>query len=176
MGTTWRYKGGKHMIGPSDSKVPTVLYAEDEDMIGNTLADILQESGFEVHRVVDGVEAVEASATRWFDLLLTDLDMPRMNGCDLIRCMRAERPDLPVVVLTGNPPLEGLALFTQIGDGPTRLLSKPTRLHILVSTLHSALSVEPVPAPAPVQAPTFRLDILERRLPRFGFMGRTAWA
>jgi CheY-like chemotaxis protein len=84
-----------------------VLLAEDEAMIALWTADLLEAEGFAVTSAGDGVEAL-AQARRLggaIDLLVTDLNMPRLGGEGLIRALRAERARLPVVVLTGSPPL-----------------------------------------------------------------------
>ena len=69
-----------------------------------------------------------------FDLLLTDLKMPRLDGKELIAKLRASRPDLPVVVMTGFPPPDG-AVSLQAGRGPMRLLTKPIGITPLIAAL-----------------------------------------
>src|SRR5919107_1109138 len=61
------------------------------------------------------------------DVLVTDLNMPRMGGEDLIRALRAERPGLPVVVVTGSAPSGGEEYLRRRagGHGPLALLLKP---------------------------------------------------
>ena len=83
-----------------------VLLAEDEPLIARSFADLLEAEGYEVALAPDGADALDA-ARRLGDalaVLVTDLNMPRMGGEDLIRALRAERPGLPVVVVTGSPP------------------------------------------------------------------------
>ena len=86
-----------------------VLVAEDEALIALSLVDLLEAEGHEVVLAPDGAEALEA-ARRLGDalgVLVTDLNMPRLGGEDLIRALRAERPGLPVVVVTGSAPFGG---------------------------------------------------------------------
>ena len=61
------------------------------------------------------------------DVLVTDLNMPRRGGEDLIRALRAERPGLPVVVVIGSAPFGGAEALRRHagGDGPLLLLLKP---------------------------------------------------
>ncbi len=66
--------------------------------------------------------------------MLTDLKMPRLDGKELIARLRAKRPDLPVVVMTGFPPPDG-AVSLQAGPGPLRLLTKPVGITPLVAAL-----------------------------------------
>jgi CheY-like chemotaxis protein len=83
----------------------------------------------------DGLEALDIAETLDFDVLLTDLAMPRVTGWELISRLRARRADLPVVVMTGYlPPGGGQALFAD-KRGPTALLHKPFALGQLFAAL-----------------------------------------
>ena len=106
-----------------------VLLAEDEALIALSLADLLEAEGHDVVLAPDGAEALDA-ARRLGDALgalVTDLNMPRMGGEDLIRAVRAERPGLPVVVVTGSAPFGGAEELRRHagGHGPLLLLLKP---------------------------------------------------
>jgi CheY-like chemotaxis protein len=112
-----------------------VLMAEDERMAAEVIEEGLVEAGFEVLAANDGQAALDLAATgAGFDLLLTDLKMPRLDGKELIARLRAKRPDLPVVVMTGFPPQDG-AVSLQAGPGPLRLLTKPVGITPLVAAL-----------------------------------------
>lgn len=112
-----------------------VLMAEDEKLAAEVIEEALVDAGFEVLAANDGQEALDlASKGAGFDLLLTDLKMPRLDGKELIAKLRAARPDLPVVVMTGYPPPEGAASL-QTGRGPMRLLVKPVGITPLVAAL-----------------------------------------
>ncbi|MCB4824113.1 response regulator [Roseicella aerolata] len=112
-----------------------ILMAEDEWLAAEVLAEGLADAGFTVLTAADGQAALElAAAGAAFDLLLTDLRMPRMDGRELIARLRAERPDLPVVVMTGFPPPNGPEALHE-GPAPLRLLTKPIEIAPLVAAL-----------------------------------------
>ena len=119
-----------------------ILVAEDEALIALSLADLLEAEGHEVVLAPDGADAL-AAARRLGDalgVLVTDLNMPRLGGEDLIRELRAERPGLPVVVVTGSAPFggeEGLRRHAG-GDGPLVLLLKPPDYAELAAALRRA--------------------------------------
>jgi CheY-like chemotaxis protein len=114
-----------------------VLMAEDEALAAEVIEEGLIDAGFEVIAANDGQAAYDIAATgAGFDLLLTDLRMPRLDGKQLIAKLRAHRPDLPVVVMTGYPPPEGAASL-QAGHGPFRLLTKPVGIMAVVSALRA---------------------------------------
>jgi CheY-like chemotaxis protein len=115
-----------------------VLMAEDEILAAEVLEEGLRDAGFEVVPAPDGQVALDlVAAGLGFDVLLTDLRMPRLDGRELIARLRAARPDLPVVVMTGFPPPGG-AESLRAGTGPIHLLTKPFRLPELTAQIRAA--------------------------------------
>jgi CheY-like chemotaxis protein len=82
----------------------SVLVVEDEILISKLIAEVLCESGFAVHAVADGEEALrylESGAD--VDVLFTDINLlGRMDGSMLARQVRAQRPELPIVYCSGR--------------------------------------------------------------------------
>jgi CheY-like chemotaxis protein len=117
-----------------------VLIAEDEALVALSLADILEAEGHDVHLAFDGSAALETARKLGTDLdvLVTDLNMPGLTGEDLIRTLGAERPLLPVVVVTGSAPRGGLEELRRDsgGHGPLALLHKPFSIADLLTALH----------------------------------------
>jgi CheY-like chemotaxis protein len=130
------------IVGPNSVTV-RVLIAEDEAMIALTLSDILEAEGYEVTIAGDGAKAL-ARARQFgeaLDVLVTDLNMPEMSGEDLIHALRGDRPELPVVVVTGSAPFGGVDALRRQGGGhgPFALLHKPIDYADLVDTLRRAV-------------------------------------
>jgi CheY-like chemotaxis protein len=103
----------------------TVLLAEDEVLAAMAIEDALVEMGYAVVHAGDGETALGLAAAARFDVLVTDLAMPRMTGLELIPRLRAEQPDLPVVVMTGYLPPDGQAMLDSPTKGRMALLLKP---------------------------------------------------
>lgn len=103
---------------------PAILVAEDETLAAMAIEDMLRDAGFEVLLAGDGQQALEIAELHHFDLLLTDLRMPRLSGAELVRKLREARPGLPVIVMTGYAPPGGVGAL-QSGYGPMVLLNKP---------------------------------------------------
>jgi PAS domain S-box-containing protein len=83
----------------------TLLVVEDEPGVGNLLASLLRKLGYEVLRAEHGEEAERAFAEREegsIDLVLTDLDMPRMDGTELVRRLTSRNRDLKIILTSGN--------------------------------------------------------------------------
>lgn len=85
-----------------------VLFVDDEVAIATVVERVLERLGYRVRAFTDPREALLAfeHAPEAFDVLITDIDMPRMSGLTLVARVRGVRPDLPVVIATGHLPDE----------------------------------------------------------------------
>ena len=121
-----------------------VLIAEDEALVALSLSDMLEADGHVVELTFDGAAALLAIRRLGtaVDVLVTDLNMPYLTGEALIRTVWAERPSLPVVVVTGSPPPGGAAELRQNSDGDGRLvlLHKPIDYPALSLAIKSVTS------------------------------------
>jgi DNA-binding NtrC family response regulator len=77
-----------------------VLIVDDQEMMRDSLAATLSRDGHEVVAAHDGQAALNRLTERRFDLMLTDLKMPRVNGLELLGEVKKVRPDLPVILMT----------------------------------------------------------------------------
>ena len=78
-----------------------VLLADDEKTIAVTLSDTLRAAGHEVSVTNDGTHAWRMIQEADFDCLLLDIKMPQMDGMEILKRIKASRPQLPVVMITG---------------------------------------------------------------------------
>lgn len=113
-----------------------ILVVDDERSLRITLAANLELEGFEVDMAEDAQAALERVRARAFDLVLTDIRMPGMNGVELFHEIRQLRPGLPVVLMTGFA-LEGL-VDQALANGAFAVLPKPFTIEQVVATLASA--------------------------------------
>lgn len=79
-----------------------ILVAEDNETLADGLAAVLRAAGYAVDVVGDGVSADAAIATIDFDLVVLDLNLPEMDGLDVLRAMRARRSGSAVLILTAR--------------------------------------------------------------------------
>ena len=129
---------------PLPSGRERVLVVEDEQAVRLVAARTLQSLGYQVLEAVDGTEALE----RWeaeegkIDLVLTDVVMPRMGGVELVTALRARRPALKVVMMSGYAGNAG----PLHADVP--MLEKPFTRAALAGLIRQELN-RPEPAPVP---------------------------
>lgn len=120
-----------------------ILVAEDEPLAAMVVEEILLEQGHEVLLAEDGAAALALARQEPFDVLVTDLAMPRMPGWELIPLLRSERPHLPIVVMTGFLPPGIDATLEGAGPGPLVLLQKPFDLVSLLEAVETVVSGAP---------------------------------
>ena len=117
-----------------------VLYAEDEPAVAEMIEEALSEAGFRVTHAEDGrVALAEASRSR-FDVLLTDVRMPNLDGVGLVRHLRSSQPGLPIVVLSGYMTQDDWQQLRQLGVPADSILEKPVSSAKLSSAVRNALT------------------------------------
>ncbi|HEX2896727.1 MAG TPA: response regulator [candidate division Zixibacteria bacterium] len=79
----------------------SILVVDDEAMIRNLLEKILAKEGYKILLAKDGQEALDIISTKKVDIVISDMKMPRMNGLDLLKTLKRERPEIGVVIMTG---------------------------------------------------------------------------
>jgi CheY-like chemotaxis protein len=108
-----------------------VLVVDDERAVRETLAGMLEESGFDVHTAEGGPEARTIIHSIPIDLMLTDLVMPTEEGIELIRDLRKHHPKLKIVAMSGAFGAEVLDAAQRLGADAT--LAKPISAETLRS-------------------------------------------
>ncbi len=109
---------------------PSILVVDDEKITAFYLKDILAAANYEVHLAQNGEEALEQLGRRKFDLVITDLVMPGIDGFALVRRVKQAQPGLPVFILTGHGSYD-VARKAQIIGADDYLLKpvNPDQLH-----------------------------------------------
>lgn len=111
-----------------------ILIADDEPDSRKALAELLGRWGHAVQEAADGAEALRRALERQPDLVITDLVMPGMDGLWLLRAIREELGDVPVILLTGRGTID--TAVEAIREGAYDFLEKPvdpSRLRVLVN-------------------------------------------
>lgn len=116
-----------------------LLFVDDDPILREFAQVNLASAAAEVDVAADGVEALEALSRQRYDLLLVDLDMPRMDGFELLAHLRADpaTAHLPVVVETGREDVD--AIDRAFRAGATAFVTKPLNWRLLSYQLRFTL-------------------------------------
>jgi two-component system response regulator PilR (NtrC family) len=109
------------------SKAPRVLIADDEQSMREWMRILFQRDGFDVLVAEDGVQARDLVAREFVDVLLTDIRMPRMDGLELLTCVRELAPDAIVLMMTAHFTRDSEEWRRARDAGAAALLEKPFR-------------------------------------------------
>ena len=114
-----------------------ILILEDDELFCESLEDFLSEEGFEIDTASNGEEALDRNFENNYDLYLLDINVPKINGLDLLKELRQSGDDTPSIFLTSYKDKETL----QQGfiNGADDYLKKPVDLDELLLRIHSLL-------------------------------------
>jgi CheY-like chemotaxis protein len=138
-----------------------VLVVDDDPVVGKSFDRVLTGKGYAVITAASGQEALDRLAREDYDVVFTDIKMPGMSGIEVAERIKATRPWLPVVIVTGYGSDENQAKAKQAGVNA--FLHKPLSPDMIEHSAQAALAPAPaaapaaaelaVPAPAPAAAP-----------------------
>lgn len=115
----------------SDEAIPTILVVEDEPVIRELMAMLLEDEGFTVRQAVDGLAALEEMEHHRVDLVLSDVMMPRLDGASLVHCLRSRGESIPIVLMS--------AVYAEVDLSGVRFLRKPEDIEHLLAIMAAAL-------------------------------------
>jgi len=121
-----------------------ILVIDDDPNIRRVLQRMLDRAGHEVAVAVDGVEGLRLFAAEAFDLVITDIIMPRREGLETIVELRRQKGGVPIIAMTGyvgRPYLDAAARL-----GACEVLFKPYDNHQLMAAVDRALGMHAGPA------------------------------
>lgn len=114
-----------------------VLLIDDEQELVSTLVERLSFRGIESDYALDGFEALVKMREGQFNVVVLDLKLPGMGGEEVLKRIKNEHPDVPVLLITGHggPELEN----KPIPEGASDYLVKPVKLDLLIQKMKEAL-------------------------------------
>jgi CheY-like chemotaxis protein len=130
-------RGMATAAGETAPVIGRILLVEDDPTLARVFGRVLLAAGFAVDHAGDGVEGVARLATDDYDVLMSDVCMPRFTGLQLLEHARWSQPDLPVVLLTARLDAETYGRARDMGT--MRYLLKPVSIDQLVRAAENAL-------------------------------------
>jgi len=121
----------------ADQQTPLkILIAEDEKNIGDLLTELLEQEDREITLVQNGLEALGKLKEERYDLLITDLMMPEVDGMEVLHQAKKLHPEIMVIIITGYASLE--TAIQAVKEGAYDYLRKPFRLEELKISVDNA--------------------------------------
>ena len=119
-----------------------ILVTDDEPDMRTFLAVLLEDNGAQVFKAADGLEALKIAQEEKPDLLTLDLAMPKMDGGEVYKALKAEDSlrDIPVCVITGQPELRKL-IYSQDLPRPEGYLNKPVKEEAVLQNIRKILKI-----------------------------------
>jgi two-component system chemotaxis response regulator CheY len=138
---------------PSRTNPPHhILVVEDDVCIRQLDTKVLLRSGYAVDAAEDGAAAWDALNNDSYDLMITDNNMPKVTGVELLKMLRAARMEMPVIMATGILPTHEFTRYPWLQ--PAATLVKPYTIEALLDTVKKVLRDAVSTAAAPRQRPT----------------------
>ena len=128
-------------MNDNDSKL-RILLIDDEAIALSNLSHVLEREGYEVTACRDGESGLAEMQKTEFDLVLTDLRMPGIDGMGVLRHIRESTPDVPVIMITGHASLD--SAVDAMKAGAYHYISKPFRLDEAREVVRSALDLRQI--------------------------------
>jgi DNA-binding NtrC family response regulator len=122
------------------AKAIRVLVVEDDVMLARVYSRALTAAGFSVDLAADGAEGFERLLASSYDVVLSDLRMPRMDGLDLLRQVQRMRPNVAVVLMTAALDNATYAAAREIMES-VRYLAKPMTMEHLARAVKTAATL-----------------------------------
>jgi two-component system copper resistance phosphate regulon response regulator CusR len=141
-----------------------ILVAEDDAPLAEFLSQQLQQERFAVQIVADGTEAQRLASDQPFDLVILDLGLPGTKGLDVLRGIRSQKPDLPVLIVTGATLVE--ERVRALDAGADDYLAKPFAFAELSARIRALLRRGHRSARAVLQIENLELDRLTHSVRR----------
>ncbi|NNM68139.1 MAG: sigma-54-dependent Fis family transcriptional regulator [Spirochaetales bacterium] len=117
-----------------------ILIIDDEKGIRSVLGDILQDEGYTVYDAGSGADGLSLLRTRLVDLVFLDVWMPGMGGLDVLKAIKADWPDLPVVMISGHSKID--MAVRAIKEGAFDFVEKPLSIDKTLALVQNALRLQ----------------------------------
>jgi len=133
----WESSALEKMTETKEEVVNNVLIVEDEDANYQLLKEMLRKRNYRLFRALDGVEAVEVVADEKLDLILMDIQLPKMDGYEATRIIRKDYPDIPIIAQTAYANYNDVV--KSLDAGCNDFIAKPIKLKKLLALIDKYL-------------------------------------
>ncbi|UOQ55739.1 response regulator transcription factor [Leucobacter allii] len=141
--------------------MPSILIADDEPRISGFVEKGLRAAGFATRVAADGATALALALSDEFDLLVLDVNMPELDGFQVLEQLRGSGSRLPVIMLTARTGIHDT--ITGFDGGADDYLGKPFHFDELLARIRARIRADPAATAPELRAGAVRLDVRTRR-------------
>lgn len=143
-----------------EGRLAKILVVEDDQDLNRIITKSLRDRGYDVTAAVDGLDALEKTEGVKFDMILTDIMMPKMDGFELAESIRAVDREIPIVFMTAKDDKPSKMLGYSIGVDD--YIVKPFDIDILIMKIGAILRRAKIEAERELEIGNFRINSEER--------------
>jgi two-component system copper resistance phosphate regulon response regulator CusR len=143
-----------------------ILMAEDDEALGKFVRQGLEGEHHVVDVITDGEKACAAASDFEYDVVILDLNLPKLDGVSVLRQLRLRRPSLPVLILTQRARVEDRVLC--LDTGADDYLSKPFSFSELSARIRALVRRSHLPSESVITIADLKLDRVQRIVERAG--------
>jgi len=112
-----------------EPSVKQILIIDDEEMLCESLKDILEEEGYEIRTATTALSALTEIEKKTPDIIISDINLPDINGLELLRRIKDERPEIEIIIMTAYGEIESYLQARE--KGAFEYITKPVNIPIL---------------------------------------------
>lgn len=139
---------------PPRYQASRILVVDDEEQMREIISLFLNKLGYQAVSASDGRDALTKFRDQSFDLVLSDVRMPGLNGLQLLKAIKDSNPRIPVVLISGYADIE--IVVEALKAGAENFLPKPVKMSFLGKVIQQSLSLTTPRPPSPVLLPEIR--------------------
>jgi two-component system copper resistance phosphate regulon response regulator CusR len=143
-----------------------ILIAEDDEALARFVRQGLEAEHYAVDVVADGEQARTVAIERAYDIVILDLNLPKLDGVSVLRQLRLKKPSLPVLILTQRTKVEDRVVC--LDTGADDYLAKPFSFSELTARLRALLRRSHLPSESVLVVGDLKLDRVQRIVERSG--------
>ena len=141
---------------------PLILVIEDDPALARGLKDNFEAEGYRLHLARDGREGLAAALDRSPDLVVLDIMLPKVNGFEICRAIRARRLDMPIIMLTAKGQEEDIVRGLELGADD--YVTKPFSIRELLARVRAFLRRRPTTSMTSFDFGDYKLDLAAHKL------------
>jgi len=143
-----------------------ILIAEDDEALGKFVSQGLESEHYRVDLCKDGEQAQLAATSSEYDLVILDLNLPKVDGVSILRHLRLKKPSLPVLILTQRTRVEDRVQC--LDTGADDYLAKPFSFTELTARIRALIRRSHLPSESVLTVADLKLDRVQRIVERAG--------